>query len=193
MKGFAILLLGVIFLTLITSSVPSIAVDDSDDNNAVPEDADKTNVFPNKDSKYKIYLHVIVRNAHGELISVTETLPCQFGRTCSEYWHHEITDYAFDTSLGKKEIITIDNIKYEKVQFSSISEQTVITTTSDNQYLFDRTDLAVSARWVVEICGEPAKKYGFECAEIFQSRPSIMYLEVGDVTTINWTILSKIN
>ena len=36
-----------------------------------------------------------------------------------------ITDYVFDTLMGEKEIITIDNIKYEKVQymFSPTAEQ----------------------------------------------------------------------
>ena len=201
MKGFAIPLLGVIFVILITSSVPSIAVDDPVDNKEVSEDADKLNIVPTEDPKYKIYLHVIVRNAQSELISVTETLPCQFGSNCFEYMPkcylcreaHEVTDYAFDTLLGKKEIIAIDNIKYEKVQFSDSSEQTVTTITYYNQYLFDRYDREPTGRWVVEICGEVLKKFGFECAQIFQSRTSVVWLEVGDVTTTYWTILRETN
>ena len=70
MKGFVILLLGVIFVSLITSSLPSIAVDDSDGNNVVSEDADKLDVVPTKSPEYKIYLHVIVRNAQDQLVSV---------------------------------------------------------------------------------------------------------------------------
>ena len=46
MKGFVILLLGVIFVALITNSVPSIAEDDSGSNNADSEDADKLNIVP---------------------------------------------------------------------------------------------------------------------------------------------------
>ena len=188
-KRFAIPFLGVIFVTLITSSVLSIAADDPAGNNVVSEDADKLNVVPTEDLKYEIYLHVLVRNADGELISVAE---CQF-TNCTDYLAHEVTDYAFDTALGKKEIITIDNIKYEKVQFSDSSEQTVTTITYDNQYLFDRYDREPTGRWVVEICGEVLKKFGFECAQIFQSRTSVVWLEVGDVTTTYWTILRETN
>ncbi len=94
------LLLGVIFVTLITSSVLSIAADDPAGNNVVSEDADKLNVVPTKDPKYKIYLHVVVRNAHGELISVAEGSWCKlFEIDCSVHMHPEITDYAFDHSL----------------------------------------------------------------------------------------------
>ena len=70
MKGFAIPLLSVIFVTLITSSVLSIAADDPVDNKVVSEDVDKLNVVPTEDLKYEIYLHVVVRNAQDELINV---------------------------------------------------------------------------------------------------------------------------
>ena len=184
MKGFVILLLGVIFAALITNSVPSIAADDSGSNSADSEDADKLNIVPTESPKYKIYLDVVVRNAHGELVSVTDAIPCQFGRNCSTYMPHEVTDYAFNTLLGKKEIITIDNIKYEKVQFS---------TSSDNQWLFDVYDRELTGTWEVEICGEPIKKYGYECANIFWVRTGLVFLEVGDITTANWTILREMN
>ena len=171
MKEFTIPFLGVIFVTLITSSVLSIAADDPAGNNVVSEDADKLNVVPTEDLKYEIYLHVLVRNAHDELISVAETLPCQF-TNCSDYLAHEITGYAFDTALGKKEIITIDNIKYEKVQFSDSSEQTMTSLTLYNQYMFDNYLRVPAWEWVIEVCGEPIKKYGVECTHVFWSRTS---------------------
>ena len=181
MKTFTISLLGIIFVALITSSIPPITADESFDNEESFED-----------SKYKIYLHVLVRNAQGELVTVAETLPCELGSYCSEYMDHEVTDYAFD-ELGKKEIITIDDIKYEKIQFSDSYGKTANTITYYNQYLFDMYDREPTGRWVVEICGESLNKFGFECAKIFQSRTSIVWLEVGDVTTSNWTVLKKIN
>ena len=181
MKIFTISLLGIIFVALITSSIPPIIADESFDNEEYFED-----------SKYKIYLHVLVRNAQGELVTVAETLPCELGSYCSEYMDHEVTDYAFD-ELGKKEIITIDDIKYEKIQFSDSYGKTDNTITYYNQYLFDMYDREPTGRWVVKICGESLKQFGFECIQIFQSRTSIVWLEVGDVTTANWTILKKIN
>jgi len=192
MKIFTIPLLCVIFVTLITSSVPHITADGLVDNEVFFEDADKLNTVTAKDSKYEIYLHVLVRNIQDELISVAETLPCESGNYCSEYFDHEVTDYAFD-SLGKKEIITIDNIKYEKIQFSDSHRQTSTTTTYHNQPLFDMYDREPTGRWVVEVCGEALNKFGFDCVQIFQSRTSIVWLEIGDVTISNWTVLKKIN
>ena len=192
MKKFTIALLGVIFVALIAGSVEYVAADEPVDNKVVSEDADKLNVVPTKDPKYKIYLHVVVRNAHGELINVMDKNPCHDTAKLlasswgcrAEYLDHEITDYAFDTLLGKKEIITIDNIKYEKIQFS---------TSSDNPWLFDVYDRELTHIWEVEICGEPIKKYGYECTNIFWTRTSVVYLEVSDVTTANWTILRELN
>ena len=112
MKIFTISLLGIIFVALITSSIPPITADESFDNEESFED-----------SKYKIYLHVLVRNAQGELVTVAETLPCEAGNYCSEYFNHEVTDYAFDL-LAKKETITINDVKYEKIQFSDSYSQT---------------------------------------------------------------------
>ena len=192
MQMFAILLLSVIFVALITNSVPTIATDDSDDNNTDSKDADKLNVVPTKDQKYEIYLHVTVRNVHGDLVSITNKESCSnvskllaSGWGCRvEYLDHEITDYAFDKLLGEKEIITVDNIKYEKVQ---------ISTSSDNTWLFDVYDHELIQTWDVEICGEPSKKYGYDCAEIFWTSTSVVYLEIDDVTTANWTILREMN
>jgi hypothetical protein len=163
MKEFVILLLGIIFVALITSSVPSSAIDDTSTKNL----------------KFEIYLHAVVRNAQGELISVAETSQCKFGMNCSIYLPHEITDYVFDTLLGKKEIITIGDIKYEKVQFN---------TSSKYIELFDVHDRELTGIWEVDVCGEP-----IECAKIFWSRTSVVYLEMGDVTTVYWTILRQIS
>ena len=198
MKWFAILLSYIIFLTLITNSAQSTAVDDSGGNEMVSEDVDKLNAVPTKDSKYKIYLNTVVRNTQGELISVAEGSWCKlFEIDCSVHMHHEITDYAFDTLLGEKEIITIDNIMYEKVQFSTWSEYTWLFDTSDRKQVgvwefYDHTSFANTA--FVEVCGEVMlQSTGNECNKIFYSRASFVYFELGDVATTNWTILRELN
>ena len=191
MKGFVILLLGVIFVALITSSLPSSAVDDLGGNNVISEDADKLNIVPTKSPEYKIYLHVIVRDAQGQLVSVSETMN-------GGYFEHEITDYAFDHGLvlvssygvksdtiilptsDKKEIIIIDDMKYEKVQYS-------------DTFLLD-TEQELQSRWGLDICGEHVKKYDTECTRIFATGSiTVAYIEVDDVITTNWTILKEIN
>jgi len=43
---------------------------------------------------------------------------------------HKVTDHVFDTLMGEKEIVTIDNIKYEKVQYTftpTLEQRTVKT------------------------------------------------------------------
>ena len=191
MKGFVILLLGVIFVALITSSLPSFTVHDLGGNNVISEDADKLNVVPTKSPKYKIYLHVIVRNAQDQLVSVSETMD-------GGYFAHEITDYAFDHSLplvsgadiksdatvlpptGKKEIIIIDNMKYEKVQYS-------------DSYMFN-SEKELTSKWALNVCGEHVRKYMDGCARIFGTTTiTVVYLEVDDVITTNWTILRELN
>ena len=191
MKGFVILLLGVIFVALITSSLPSSAVDDLGGNNVISEDADKLNIVPTKSPEYKIYLHVIVRDAQGQLVSVSETMN-------GSYFEHEITDYAFDHGLvlvssygvksdtiilptsDKKEIIIIDNMKYEKVQYS------------DTFMLNSEREL--KSKWGLNVCAEHVKKYGGKCARIFGTTSiTVMYIEVDDVITTNWTILREFN
>jgi len=190
-KGFVILLLGVIFVALITSSLPSSAVDDLGGNNVISEDADKLNIVPTKSPEYKIYLHVIVRDAQGQLVSVSETMN-------GGYFEHEITDYAFDHGLvlvssygvksdtiilptsDKKEIIIIDNMKYEKVQYS------------DTFMLNSEQEL--KSKWGLNVCGEHVKKYGGEWARIFGTALiTVMYIEVDDVITTNWTILKYVS
>jgi len=198
MKWFALLLSYIIFLTLITNSAQSTAVDDSGGNEMVSEDVDKLNAVPTKDSKYKIYLNTVVRNTQGELISVAEGSWCKlFEIDCSVHMHPEITDYAFDTLLGEKEIITIDNIMYEKVQFNTRSEYTWLFDTSDRKQVgvwefYDHTSFANTA--FVEVCGEVMlQSTGYECNKIFYSRASFVYFESGDVATTNWTILRDLN
>ena len=182
MNVFAISLLGVIFVILITSSVLPITADESIGNRLSFEDTDKLTFFTPKDPKYEIYVQVLVRNVQGELISVTESLPCKAGNYCSEYFDHEVTDYAFNV-LAKKEIITINDVKYEKIQYTDSYGQTADTVTFHEQYLFDMYDREPTGRWVVEVCGEVLNEFGYECFQIFQSRTSIVWLEVGDVTT----------
>ena len=190
MKRYVIPLLAVIFVALITSYIPFSAGDDSADNEIVSEDK---NDVTTQDTKYKIYLHVLVRNAQGELIGIADTGEKSRLVSGPQYLPHEITDEIFDMLMVKKEIITIDNIKYEKIQVSDSFKQTMTTKTYFNQYLFAMSDREPSATWVLTVCGGPIKELGSDCLDIFQCYTSVVYLEVGDVTTANWTILREVN
>ena len=180
MKKFTIALLGVIFVTLIAGSIQSISADHLEPGQGIYKDENDVNYVSTKDSKYQMYMYVTVRNTEGELVSVAETIMCQspisWRTNCSQYLDHEITDIAFNTSFGKKEIITVDNTRYEKVQFSESYEQTGLS--------------ELRSHWVVAVCGgENQANYGFECAKIFQGKTSTVYQEVDDITTSYWTVL----
>ena len=193
MKGFAVPLLGFIFVALITSYIPFSAGDASADTMVVSEDKDKLNNIPTHDSKYKIYLHVLIRNAQGELIGIADTGEKSRLVSGPQYLPHEITDEIFDMLNVKKEIITVDNIKYEKIQISDSYEQTITTTTYFNQNLFEMNDREPSATWMLTVCGELVQKLGYDCVNIFQCYTSLVYLEVGDIITSHWTILRETN
>ena len=193
MKGFAVPLLGFIFVALITSYIPFSAGDASADTIVVSEDKDKLNNIPTHDSKYKIYLHVLIRNAQGELIGIADTGEKSRLVSGPQYLPHEITDEIFDMLNVKKEIITVDNIKYEKIQISDSYEQTMTTTTYFDQNLFEMNDREPSATWMLTVCGELVQKLGYDCVNIFQCYTSLVYLEVGDIITSHWTILRETN
>ena len=193
MKGFAVPLLGFIFVALITSYIPFSAGDASADTIVVSEDKDKLNNIPTHDSKYKIYLHVLIRNAQGELIGIADTGEKSRLVSGPQYLPHEITDEIFDMLNVKKEIITVDNIEYEKIQISDSYEQTMTTTTYFDQNLFEMNDREPSATWMLTVCGELVQKLGYDCVNIFQCYTSLVYLEVGDIITSHWTILRETN
>ena len=113
MKEFTILLLGVIFLALISSSVQSIYADHIlRDGKGIFKDRNTVNLVElgQEDSKYQIHLLVEVRTAQGQLISITEASHSQI-----RYIGYETLSQVIQ-NLGEKEIITIDGTKFEKVQ-----------------------------------------------------------------------------
>ena len=110
-RKFTIVLLSAIFLTLINYSAQSVAADHLEPGDGIYKNFVDELVVVTKDSKYKIYLQLILRTNDGQLINITES------SRSAAYIPHAITDHVFDTLMGKKEIITIDNVKYEKVQY----------------------------------------------------------------------------
>ena len=156
-KKFTIGLLSTVFVALIACSVQSISADHFEPSQELT-----------KDSKYKLHVQVVVRNTDNQLLSVTET-------TGGVYVPHKITDDAFDTFMGKKKIVTIDGIKYEKVQFYDSYK---------NKALWDTGH--VTGSWVVTMCEK-------KCLNIFQARNVQVVVEGEDVITVKWTILRDLD
>ena len=197
---FTIVLSSAIFLTLITCLVQSVDADHLEPGDGIYRNTGDANIVPIHGSNYQVYLQVILRNTDGQLISVTDS------SGTAAYIPHQITDHVFDTLMGKKEIITIDNVKYEKVQY-------VYTPSLEHRFLglypiftenyemeFETTPEAKEkmrkhkeySMWKIHYCAT-FEGHGFSCVPIFQDLVPTMTLEMDDVVTHKWTILRILN
>ena len=178
MKKFVIPLLGTIFVLLLVDSTESVTADHLEPGEGIWKDENHLNLVTTKDSKYQVHLYVEVRNAQGQLISISET-------SHVNHIPHEITDHTFDTMLGKKEIITIDNTKYEKVQYTGMLdiEQLLPPPKKPSHYI---------GNWVVNLCSV-FDKHGYACITPWQANSSFVSLEEDDVVKNYWTVLRIIN
>ena len=178
MKKFVIPLLGTIFVLLLVDSTESVAADHLEPGEGIWKDENHFNLVSAKDSKYQIHLQVEVRNAQGQLISISETANVN-------HIPHEITDNTFDTMLGKKEIITSDNVKYEKVQYTGTLdiEQLLPPSKKPSHFI---------GNWVISLC-KVFDKHGYTCIAPWQANSSFVSLEEDDVVKNRWTVLRIIN
>jgi len=201
MKKFTALLLSVILVTLIAGSVQSISADHLEQDQGIFVDDAEVNLATTEDSNYQVYLQMVLRNGDDQLINVTEST------ANGAYISHEITDHVFDTLMGEKEIITIDNIKYEKVQyifsptleqrflglypiFSAITLEFVSEPGPQSIKLYEESqDYSI---WKIHYCAD-FKDHGYHCVPIFQVLVPTMTIEPDDVVTHQWTILRELS
>ena len=84
------------------------------------------------------------------------------------YIPHNVTDYVFDEHLGKKEIVTINKMKYEKVQVYP-NEMMLIRILGF--LILQNTDM--HSLWKLGVLpiktNEHANKQGISCIPIFQT------------------------
>ena len=201
MKKFTALLLSVIFVTLIAGSVQSISADHLEQDQGIFVDDAEVNLATTEDSNYQVYLQMVLRNGDDQLINVTEST------ANGSFIPHKITDHVFDTLMGEKEIITIDNIKYEKVQyifsptleqrflglypiFSAITLEFVSEPGPQSIKLYEESqDYSI---WKIHYCAE-FEGHGLHCIPIFQVLVPTMTIEPDDVVTHQWTILRELS
>ena len=195
-------LLGVVFVVLLAGSVQSISAD-HESGKGIFKDMSNVSLVTTENTNYQVYLQAVLRNGDSQLINVVEDTKA------GAYIPHEITDYVFDTLMGKKEIIIIDNIKYEKVQytFSPTLEQRWI-----GMYpIFEEVPIKIKveglaenevfnvtkdhALWKIHYCADFSSigHDGLQCIPIFQVLIPTMTLEPTDVITHHWTILRAMN
>ena len=200
MKKFMVLLIGVIFVALITASVQFAYADHTEPGIGIFKDATNVELIETTDTEYQVYLQIQVRNGNGQLISITEST------MTGAYIPHELVDRVFDTLMGKKEIITIDNIKYEKVQYMytpSLEYRSVLLYPifAEIDFTFEVSTEQINrihsinqeyAHWKIDYCAIFEEPHNYSCIPIFQLLVPNMTLEPGDVVTHHWTILREI-
>ena len=178
MKGFVIPLLGVTLVLLLTYSIESVTADHLEPGRGIFNSENQVNLILDKDSKYRINLIVEVRNAQGQLISVTE-------KTGGNVIPHKITDHVFDDIRGEKEIVTIYDIKYEKVQYSGKPDMKKLVE------IYNRPSHYIG-HWVVTLCST-IDNHGYTCIDPFSTSTAFVSLVEDNVVQNHWTILRILN
>jgi len=176
-KKFTIALLGAIFVALIACSIQSVSADHLEPGTGLFITESETSIVTSNNTNYQIHLQLVIRNEGGQLISVLEN-------NVGGYIPHKMTDDIFDTAMGEKEIITIDSIKYEKVQW-----------TNSGGYTPDERNKKTKeySIWKIGSCADfSVIGHGTQCISIFQVLLPTITLELGDVTTQDWTILREL-
>ena len=203
MKKFTIILLGAVFVALIACSIQSVSAD-HETGKGIFKNESEVNLVTTENTNYQVYLQAVLRNGDGQLINVTENTKT------AAYIPHEIADYVFDTLMGEKKIITIDNIKYEKVRYTfsptleqrwmgmyPISEQIKINIEVEGDALVQMNKKIKNySVWKIHYCADFANighTGGIQCIPIFQVLVPTMTLEPTDVITNNWTVLRELN
>ena len=189
MRNFASVLLGVIFTILITSSIQYASADHSLGGNGIFKDENTANLVSSEGSKYIIHLQIVVRNAEGQLVSVTEVAHGQ-------YIPHKITDQIFHNSLDTGKIIKIDKMIYQK----GIDKSTWTTgspTENAQQFYFRYSVEDMQSFWGLQYCIDVKDKdhgdaQGISCLPFFTTITPHVSIEETDVFTLDWTILKRV-
>ena len=172
-------------MTLIISSVQSVTADDAT--------LIGVNIIPTEDSEFQVHLQVVVRDSEGQLVSVTEstngwtTIALQ-GKTIpgivmvdDKQVTTNLTDNVFNEEV-EKEIVTVDGIKYEKVQWIDATSSCEVETCQDIHQ-------NVGA-WNINFYWD-FNKFGFLNIPLFQAMTSTVILDDDDDITNQWTILRE--
>ena len=200
MAGLAVLLLGVIFVALLAGSIQSVTADHLQPGKGIFKDKEKVEVVTTQGSNYQVYLQTILRTGDGQLISVVEST------ASAAYIPHKITDDVFDTLMGEKEIVVVDNIKYEKVQY--IFSPTLVQRTVEVYPIFEEISIEYEVeedtltqmkekikdyyRWKLHYCAT-FEGHEYSCIPVFQAFTVVELVTQTDVVIHQWTILRELN
>ena len=187
-------MLSIIFTALIVGSVQSVLADEHRLGlQPVRIDA-VTDLFkpvPIRNSEYQFHLQVVVRDSHGQLVSVTEstngwTTVALPGKMITgivivdnKQVMTNLTDNVFNKEV-EKEIITVDDIKYEKVQWVDTKSSCEDESCKDIHQNV--------GKWNTNFFGD-FNEFGFLNIPLFQALTSTVIMEEDDNVTNQWTVL----
>ena len=195
-----VLLLSIMFISLMADSIQSIYADHTEPGTGIFKDDENVTLIETINTEYLVYLQIQVRNGDGQLISVTEST------ATGAFIDHELTDHVFDTLMGQKEIVVIDNIKYEKVQY--VFNPTLIQRTVGYYPIFSELTVKYDVEeGAYKKMNEVKKNYtinkihycaefdghGYRCIPIFQVLIPTITLEPHDTPYQQWTILRELD
>jgi len=182
MKNFSKVMLSIIFTALIVGSVQPVLAD---------EITDLFKPVPISNSEYQLHLQVVVRDSHGQLVSVTEstngwTTVALPGKMITgivivdnKQVMTNLTDNVFNKEV-EKEIITVDDIKYEKVQWVDTKSSCEDESCKDIHQNI--------GKWNTNFFGD-FNEFGFLNIPLFQALTSTVIMEEDDNVTNQWTVL----
>ena len=178
MKKIEGLMLSTIIITLIVGS-------------AQVATAEKFNVDPDLNLRYEVYLQSVVRDAQGQLLSVSESTVGWVVITSfpDGVQIPDLVDFLIDNNvITEKKIITIDNVKYEKIQFQNekVVDHRMLTS-------LGTAKVGMSSGTLWKFCGDFKGEYGHQCIPTFKAKTPQIHIAEGNVLTNQWTILRVMN
>ena len=178
MKKIEGLMLSTIIITLIVGS-------------AQVATAEKFNVDPDLNLRYEVYLQSVVRDAQGQLLSVSESTVGWVVITSfpDGVQIPDLVDFLIDNNIiAEKKIITIDNVKYEKIQFQTekVVDHRMLTS-------LGTAKVGMSSGTLWKFCGDFKGEYGHQCIPTFKAKTPQIHIAEGNVLTNQWTVLRVMN
>jgi hypothetical protein len=186
MKKFEGVMLSAIIITLIVSSAQTAIA------------TDKYAPDPDLNLRYEVYSQSVVRDTHGQLLSVSESTSAVvlISSFSDGVLIPGLVDYVIDDNLlSEKKIVTISNVKYEKIQFQNekVIDHDVLTNSPGIGTQGGDTKTGVFSGGTWKFCGDFTGKYGYQCIPMFKARMPQIHMAEDNILTTQWTILRMVN
>ena len=192
MEKFDSVMLSAIIITLIFSSTQTIIADDKPNV--------KTHTLdPDINLRYEVYLQTTIRDAQGQLLSVTESTLGWVVITAFPDGKSmpDLVEQVFNHNiLDEKEVVTIDNVKYEKIQFfdEGVIDHNKLLNLNPTTSLYTSEIIGTSSGGWYNICMDFKEiDYGHLCGPFVAAKMPFIYLAEDNIFTDQWTILRVIN